>query len=299
MDFRKMIEEKRNKQYIATMNENEKDITMCCSKQMKHNGSHYICDICSHTIDYEQDRQGMESTKRSYIKISGSSGCKYYNTSQDAEITQRKNIRDHLTKMSNNYKGYQFPEDVLDNVVDLYSQIQQEEVNRGNHKNEILASLIYFECINNGTERKRKDVAEFMQLNTGGFAGGESDVRKLKLRGVLNITIKEESVNGYAEKYMEILELSKNGAGISKYLPMIEEVISRAETSNIEINSLTSSKVIGVIWFIIIKCGFNIKIKELEEKCDKTKANTIKKFYNIIISNKELFTDIFEKYGIM
>jgi transcription initiation factor TFIIIB Brf1 subunit/transcription initiation factor TFIIB len=241
----------------------------------------------------------MESTKRAYIKISGNGAGKYYNTQQDGEITQKEGIREQLFALNNSYTGNQFPKSVLNNVVEQYAQIQRLEVKRGNHKNEILATLIYFDCINEGAERKRRDIAEFMQLNTGGFAKGEAVVRNFVANGDLKIILREESINGYAEKYMEILELEPNGRGISQYLPMIEEIILRAKEKNLDTNSFISSKVISVIWLIIIKCGFNIKMSQLEEKCDKTKTNTIKKFYDLIIKNREVFVDIMEKYNII
>lgn len=299
MDLKKIAGEKRKQEIEKRVAIKEsRDRTICCSTTMRNDGVNYFCDICNSTYDYETDRQGMETAKRAYIKISSGSHGKYYNTQQDAEITQQENIYKHLLDMQNQYEGYQISKDILATVMKNYAQIQCLEVKRGNHKDEILAALIFFECINQNAERKRKDIAVFMQLKTGGFARGEATLRNFVANGEVNVKLGEESVSGYADKYMEILELGKC-VGISKYAPMISEIINRADEKRLDVSSLTSSKVAGTIWFIVVKVKYDMRLKELEKKCDNIKSNTIKKFYDIIINNREVFTDIFTKYSIV
>jgi transcription initiation factor TFIIIB Brf1 subunit/transcription initiation factor TFIIB len=293
MDLRKLVQEKRNRKCLELNNASNLKKDVCCDVVMIISNNALLCSICGRNQVYTAIDTDIACNKRAYIKVGNSN--KFYNTQQDSSITQRDNIKNHLNMMQAQYEHYQFPASVLNNVVEQYSQIQQYTVKRGNAKNEILAALIFYECNNQNCERKCKDVATFMQLKKRGFSQGKVLLRELVNLGVLNIKLLSESSKGYTERYLEIFETKYKG--ISKYCDFIIKIIYIMDDSAIDCGSLISSKVIGCIWYINIKCDYGLTIKELENECDHTKCNTIKKFYDIIVNNFDLFYDILVEYG--
>jgi hypothetical protein len=135
-----------------------------------------------------------------------------------------------------------------------------------------------------------------MQLKNGGFSRGESELRDLVAKGLVNIQFNGETALGYAERYLEIFETKF--PGISAYLDFILEIIKCADDNVMGGGSQISSKVIGTLWFLIVKKKYKLTRLELERECDQTKGNTILKFYDVIISNREIFFDTMKKYDL-
>lgn len=78
-------------------------------------------------------------------------------------------------------------------------------VRRGSIKDELLAALIYFECIREGIVRKKKDIAKFMGLATNGFAHGEDTLRAFEARGLIDIPVNEMPIHGFVHRYLAAL----------------------------------------------------------------------------------------------
>lgn len=290
VDFRKMLTEQNNAKYAQT---DTSEYGVCCSTPMDVAGGTYVCSICNNTCGFEIQKTSS-AQNRVFIKV-GASG-RYYNTPQDTEIMQRESIHDQLMSKQAQYTGYKLSPNVLITVVNQYSQIQQHILKRGSFKDEILAALIYHECINQGNEHRRKDITKFMQLKNGGFSRGEGELRDLVNKKLVDVVFKGETALGYAERYLELLEL--RFMGISNYLDFILEIIEVADEKVMGNGSQVSSKVIGTLWFLIVKKKYKISRLELEKECDQTKGNTILKFYDVIISNRDVFYETMKRHDV-
>jgi transcription initiation factor TFIIIB Brf1 subunit/transcription initiation factor TFIIB len=126
-------------------------------------------------------------------------------------------------------------------------------VRRGNIKDEVLAGLIYFECIRASIVRKKKDIALFMKLPTNGFSRGEDILRNLQAEGKIDIPVDEEPIEGFVDRYLEELNLDN-----PNYIKFIVELVDESERRKIGMNSQLSSKAVGALWIIITQCGLNI-----------------------------------------
>lgn len=226
--------------------------------------------------------------------------------------TQKESIMRLLKSNLDSYSGDKFQLDVLEEVATQYNNIQQiiEEtyddcgqvngakkfVRRSNVKNEVIAALIYFECINRCLVRKKKDIAMFMKLPANGFSTGEDILRTLVANGQFVIQIDDEPIEGFANRYLETLGIE--GPTATRYVKFITEIIDIAEAKMIGVNSLPASKVVGVIWILVTQLKLKISVEALESACDQTKKNTFIKFYNAVFAKIDLFTHVFGKYNV-
>ena len=277
-----------------------------CDKPMSINGLDYICLSCGYTCQMEADMEKNHcDTINGPIKIhTGSHSGRWYNLTNDYAKTQHKMIKDKLASLESQYKGNAFPQNVLNETAERYNAIQKlviddeikgekKFVSRGNIKDEILAAILFFVCIKHGTNRKKDDIAKFMCLANKGFAKGEDKLRDLSAEGKFEIPVNENLLLGFVERYLEALNIEN-----PRYAGFIIDIVQRSEEKKIGMNCQLSSKIVGAIYILIIKCKLDITDAKLESATDNTKKNTFVKLSKIVASNIRLFADIFDKYEI-
>ena len=283
-----------------------------CKIVMELSSSEYQCRACGLTKANEFDMcKDHHETITSSIRITtGSNKGRFYNINGDYTKTQRKMVLDQLMQLATHYPGPAFPLNILNAVANQYNHIQRliteddldengnvrgqkKFVRRGNIKDEVLAGLIYFECIREKLVRKKKDIAAFMKLTTNGFARGEDILRTLEAEGKLDIPVDDEPIEGFVDRYMCALDIEN-----PTYSQFVIDLVQRSEDKNIGMNSQISSKIVGAIWILIQRKKLGISAQALERAADNTKKNTFAKFSNMVMNNMGVFKDIFTTHGI-
>ena len=169
----------------------------------------------------------------------------------------------------------------------IITSLQEKKfVKRGSIKDEVLAAILYYECIAAGTARKKRDIAALMRLPTFGFSKGEHILRDLRAKGQIDIDMDNEPISSFVDRYMEALGLEDQ-----RYKDFIEKIVVLSEERKIGMNSQISSKIVGAIYLLITTKGLPITIHALEKATDNTKKNTFTKFYNAIKANMDIFGD--------
>lgn len=283
-----------------------------CQIAMILAGSEYSCANCGQVKQFMADScSNHEETASGMICVaSGSRKSRIYNISTDYTKTQKKFILEQLMQNRANFKGTAIPTNVLQAAATQYNTIQKfitedmydsqgnvvgkkKFVRRGNIKDEILAALIYFECIREGLVRKKRDIAIFMRLPNYGFSRGEGIVRELHEKGKIDIPVNEEPIDGFVDRYFEALNM-ENDPGKDFVVELVEE----SERKKVGMSSQLSSKAAASLWIYITKRGIKITSQQLERAADNTKKNTFMKFVKTVQSNMKIFAPVFRKHGV-
>lgn len=287
-----------------------------CQLAMSMVHNEYQCGDCGYTAPNDTIGEASKDASGGRIRITtGANKGRYRNVNNDYSKTQRKNILEQLTHLQNAYTGAKIPLDVLGSAADQYNSIQKiikdlnvagdngntdattahnsKFVRRGDMKDEIIAALIYFECIAQKIPRKKNDIAAFMGLATQGFARGEDILRNLAACKLIELPSSDDVVRGFTERYFETLGITNQA-----YITFVIEVVNRAAERKIGMGSQTSSKIVGVMWIVITKCGLGTAVTTLEKAADNTKKNTFMKFHKAVMDNLSHFTDLFKKYAV-
>jgi hypothetical protein len=262
----------------------------------------YKCPACGRT-------ESADITGVDIKTLMGANTLGCFRSAEGYIRTQKEAIMRLLKTNNETFAGDKFSPDLLEEVASQYNIIQnltdeihnekgevvgkKKFVRRSNIKDEVLATLIYLKCIERRVVRKKKDVAQFMKLQTHGFSSGENILRSLHAEGKISIDIGDEPVDGFAMRYLEALEIENDN-----YVGFITDIIHTSERKNVGVNSITSSKVVGTIWLLNVQMKLGIKVDQLERAGDNTKKNTFIKFYNEVVKNVRLFAHIFKKYNI-
>lgn len=284
-----------------------------CKIPMTLAGNEYQCNQCGQMQQYIVDAvKDTDEIVNSSIRIStGSNKGRFYNITGDYTKTQKKIVLDQLLRNQSNFKGNAFPINILNAAATLYNNIQKliteddvdengnvkgqkKFVRRGYIKDEVLAAIIYFECIREKLVRKKRDIALFMKLPNNGFSRGEDILRNLHAEGKIDIPCDgDEPIIGYVDRYLEALNLDD-----PIWSNFIIDLVTVSENKKIGMNSQLSSKVVAAVWILNIQCGLNKSPQIIEKACDNTKKNTFTKFTKIVSANLHIFKDVFDRHGI-
>ena len=282
-----------------------------CEIPMILAGSDYQCQECGLVQPFAESEKNHDDTVSGSIRIStGTNKGRFYNTTGDYTKIQMKIILDQLKANQATYVGANIPFNVLKAAATQYNRIQKfiteddldangklrgqkKFVRRGNIKDEVLAALIYFEGVREKVIRKKKDIAVFMKLPTFGFSRGEDILRNLHAEGKINIPVDDEPIDGYVDRYMDGLGLDNQ-----QHIQFVIDIVNESETHKLGMTSQLSSKIVGAMWILVVKCNMKITHAQLEKATDNTKRNTFNKFYNVVMQNINVFRHIFIKYGI-
>lgn len=291
-----------------------------CKIPMTISNNEYHCEECGlSTAAIGSDDVSLEATPGAIRIGSGPNKGRFYNYGGDYARTQRQAIMKQLTLNANEYTGSPFPPNILARTATIYNTIQKltapieavptpdglvvmrneaaelprKNVWRGDIKDEILAGIIYFVCIDESAFRKKGDIAEFMHLPSKGFSRGEEILRMLHAEGNVEIPVCEVGITGFTDRYLEALGLDD-----PRYELFITEICNLSEAKKMGMSSKMSSKVVGTLWIIIENCRLGITLEKLDKATDKTKKSTFIKFSRVVKENMGTFGPIFDKYKI-
>jgi hypothetical protein len=276
-------------------NKNGKECSECGGVMMKVTDG-MQCELCG-------------KTKRMSDTVNDAATCgKNYNAINYQKL-QAKNIRDLLTQ-NKGITGIDIHRNILTAAAKTYNEIQtltkdetdidgkviksKKYIKRGNVKNEILAALIYFECLKQGFGVKKQEIASFMRLSKSGFSNGESEVLRLHSEGRISISLESEIISSFARKYLEKMGL----IDVPNYYDFVVKIVDRSIRYRVGTSNTVNSKVIGTISLLVEKEGLDITHQQIETTCDETRKNTFLKFHKEIDRNIMRFIDIFDELGI-
>ncbi len=306
VDFDKLHEIQRNP--IEPIAETRYNYCPECRSPMELSANEYKCQYCGFMRSNDLDTDKTSSGAACGTLRTGNGAVYYFNG--EYPKTQHKMVLCDLIKLHKAYTGPAIPNCALVATADQYNLIQRDVidyeyddvgnvqrtkkfVHRGNIKDEVLATILYYECIRAGCIRHKVEIAKFMNLSIEGFARGEDIIRTLIEKGNISLPIEVEPVREYAERYMSALSITNDS-----YIDFIVDLVQVSEKYRLGMSSHLSSKVVGAIWIIIQRCGHTITWKELESATGNTKKNTFMKFYKLVYSNLGVFTEVFARYNI-
>lgn len=279
-----------------------------CKTPMRISAEEYICETCGYTTPYNNVHTDYTNTGSSSIKCShGAHKGRHYNmTPADYTKVQLKSTMDLLARNASEYTGPSIPHDVLSASAQQYNRVQQlsqaqisldsnrddkKFVSRGDIKDEIIAFFISNNCLKNNIWRKASDISKFMKLPNG-FSRGESIVRQLAAKGLIEIYQDEYGSEIFTNKYFESLGLDDDEIGHK----FVREIIDISYDHYICHESVIISRVVGAIWAYLRKRYPKITCEMLEAAADGTKKTTFMKFYNAIFEY-DVFQPVYIKYG--
>ncbi len=279
-----------------------------CNTHMNININNlYSCKTCGYIKNITTDNNEYESSLENYntnsnynfpIKCVGNNAYNYQkcmrNISSEYNIIQESNIKNKLYKLNYQSDNLLIPKNIIQNVIDQYKFIRNNyNVYRGDILKGILGSLIYYECLKEKIMRKPKEIANWCKISESNLSKGDKIIKNLYEEGVLQIDIKKNNEYDYITSYLIRLDIDL------KYADFLYELLIYINTYKIgNLNSRISTKVVSIIYLLILSNNIDIKINKLSEEFDIS-ISTFKSYYNVLYKNSEILIPVFEKYNIL
>lgn len=254
-----------------------------CGNAMSVIGStEYRCDCGYITEGFEKEEHGAAEGTGSAIRVTSGGKTRYYSAPVDQLAVQHKSLQEHMAKKMAAYAGPPFRQNIVASAVAQYNKIQRAArddtsagkkfLRRGAIKDEMLAAIIYYECIREGVARRKADVAALMHLQGSGFSQGESIVRELVSQGIIDLPIDQESPAGYVRRYLDLLNIDE------KWEKLVVDLYEISNAKRIGTQALMTTRIVAFIWLLIEQLGLKIDSATVEAACDNIRANTFRRY---------------------
>lgn len=275
-------------------------------------------------------------TSASAIRISGPQHYKYQKQMLVQESSYKKMQRKTtITEMLNyvyKYKGSTPPTKVVLEAAELYNQIQQHCIKRGDIRKGTMAACLYILCKMHNINRKPKEISEIFGITQDEASEGEKIINDLLSQGLIEIKkpqeyisienkYKPEEINilAFLNRYFESLNLPNDEIGATilgrpNYKEFAFRLVKFTCSYRIAESSIISSKCTGAIFIIFnnltdkYKTEIGLTKKKIEVDCVISKS-TFSRFYqavNAMLHNddpkyakvKSRLRNLFKKYSM-
>lgn len=295
----KQADEKEMLEYMVQVEKlkNDKKYNICCDNTMQLDTEGiFVCSICGCIKqNYGDITHSHSMAIMEHIMITGTNINRprpiIFCGVSDYERVQAKYIMDILLRMQNESRNIKFSYGILNTSRNLCQKVQKTGVYRTKVLREILATCINYACIDAGISYKASEIAAFMQLEKKGFSRGESILRDLHSKGVIDIKVNCNPMHNFINRFFNILKLDE------KYKPFVIEIIEAAEANEVARTSIMESKCVGAIWLLIQSIGADKSAKELDDECN-VRRNTFYRFCTEVSKCMRFFTPIYSKHEL-
>lgn len=274
-----------------------------CHVEFRIKDDQYICPQCGLIEKYQGCDDPSSVVVSTYVKHDGKTGraC----ISVGANDLRFQNLRAELEKDNADSKTIKLDSEIISAVVRKYMEMQAIKLPNSKHKSiikrkdtkaQILAAFICQECDARHLAYQKDDIASFVKLPNASFSTGTRFVMSLSaFDPSFKPVEKTDSVENYANKYLTNL-----GIATPNNVRAVVEIVKMTEDQRIGCDSRISSKIAGVIWYIISKTScITITSSAFERKVDNIKKNTYERFLRYVYSQPEQFDDILRQCSVI
>jgi len=279
-----------------------------CKITMLQAISSYQCPGCGYEVRIiEQGNNFSTSIISEYnvnnvcsisIKVAGVDSYRYnralLKTSSDYSKVQINTTSKQLNRYNAQSVDCTLPATVIQEAVDMYSQLQQQGVvRRGNGRKGALGACLSFVCKEHNIAKKPKEIANFVGIDEHHLSRGDKSLRAWHSEKKIDIPIHYNPTDAYIMRYFEVLHLD------TKYQPLVEELIARSLCTDIigESAYKTSTRCAGTIYSLILHENLPITNKDMVRLCTIT-ITTFRQYYKFMCRNYHILNPIFIKYNI-
>ena len=179
-------------------------------------------------------------------------------------------------KLTNNTTNHGIPSKVIDDAKMLYKRASEKKISRGENKDGLIASCIYYACLINKLPRSPKEVARMFHIDPNVLTKGNA-----RFQVLLQINVDSSNPDDYITRFGSRLDMNyddiQNCKIFAKKLDDLEIVSENAPTS----------VAAGALYYYCIDNKLEFSKKQIADVCEVSEV-TITKCYKRLKKYKEL-----------
>jgi len=181
-------------------------------------------------------------------------------------------------KLANNTSQHGIPAKVLDDAKVLYKKASEKKISRGDNKEGLIASCIYYACLMNKLPRSPKEVARMFHIDPNVLTKGNT-----RFQTLLQMNVDSSSPDEYIARFGSKLNMSYQDIQICKtFAKKLDELEIVSENS-------PTSVAAGALYYYCMEHKINFNKKQIADVCEVSEV-TITKCYKRLQKFKDMFT---------
>lgn len=168
-------------------------------------------------------------------------------------------------QLASNTLNYGIPAKVLSDAKVLYKRASERKISRGENKEGLIASCIYYGCIMNRVPRSPKEVARMFHIDPMVLTKGNA-----RFQALLQMNMTPSNADDYISRFGSRLDMSFQDIQACKRLAV------QLEDMEIVSENASTSVAAGALFFYCELAGLPITKKQIAEVCDVSEVTITK-----------------------
>lgn len=268
-----------------------------CGQELQGTVVSTVEDECCNTttLDSNVNNKGYMSVR---VTGKGSYGLQrnLLKSCSDYSLYRKMTNRKEMHNWNSQSTGNQLPKHIIDEANDMFALIKEHGyVFRKDVKKGVQGACLYYICHMNGISKTPYEIAKLVGIAEKFLSAGDRILSDLNERGIIQISVKIDSIPSYVSRYFELLNIP------NKYKKFVLDIIEQAENDKLHVlhDSKNNTKCIGAIYMLIERTELKntISKERIETECGISKTTFIK-YYAMLCKYYRRFVYIFAKHSI-
>jgi transcription initiation factor TFIIIB Brf1 subunit/transcription initiation factor TFIIB len=181
-------------------------------------------------------------------------------------------------QLSQNTVNHGIPSKVLDDAKVLYKKASEKKISRGENKEGLIASCIYFACLLNKVPRSPKEVSRMFNIDPNVLTKGNA-----RFQTLLQINVESSEAEDFISRFGS--KLNMDYADIQK----CKELAKKLDDLEIVSENAPTSVAAGTLYYYCMSKDMDYNKKQIADICEVSEV-TITKCYKRLSKYKHLLT---------
>jgi transcription initiation factor TFIIB len=180
-------------------------------------------------------------------------------------------------KLYQNSSSVGIPTKVIEDAKVLYKRASEKKISRGDNKEGLIASCIYYSCLINKIPRSPKEVARIFHIDPNILTKGNS-----RFQGLLQMNINSSNPDDYIPRFGSKLNLDCND------IQKCKELAKTIDDLEIVSENTPTSVAAGTLYYYCLNKNIEYSKKQIAEVCEVSEV-TITKCYKKLQKYESMF----------
>lgn len=180
-------------------------------------------------------------------------------------------------KLYQNSSSNGIPAKVIEDAKVMYKKASEKKISRGDNKEGLIASCIYYACLINKIPRSPKEVAKIFHIDPNILTKGNS-----RFQGLLQMNIDSSNPDDYISRFGSKLNFDYND------IQKCKEFTKKLDDSEVLSENTPTSVASGALYYYCIKNKLDCSKKQIAEICGVSEV-TITKCYKKLQKYENIF----------
>jgi transcription initiation factor TFIIB len=176
-----------------------------------------------------------------------------------------RSLYNAFEQLKNNTVTHSIPSKVLDDAMVLYKRASEKKISRGDNKEGLLASCVYYACLINKVPRSAKEISAMFKIDTVVLTKGNA-----RFQSLLQLNVDSSGPDDFIARFGS--KLNMNFEDIQKCKMLAKKLDEMEIVSENAPTSVAASS----LWYFCTKHNIEFTKKQIAEVCDVSEVTITK-----------------------